>query len=82
MRKISEVLRLRAAGHTHRAIARSLAIGHSTVSDYLSRATLPGVGCPLPQSGPRTSCTPSCSRPSCRPASPGRCRTGPQPRGQ
>jgi transposase len=48
MRTISEMLRLQAAGHSQRAIARSLAISHSTVSDYLGRAALEGVGWPLP----------------------------------
>lgn len=48
MRKIKELLRLKAAGHTNREIARSLAIAHSTVRDYLRRATEAGVIWPLP----------------------------------
>ena len=48
MRKIKEILRLKAAGHTKRAIARSLAISHSTVQDYLGRAEAAGVGWPVP----------------------------------
>ena len=47
MRKLCEILRLQAAGHSQRAIARSLAISHSTVSDYLGRAHLAGVSWPL-----------------------------------
>ena len=48
MRKIKEILRLKAAGHTNRAIARSLAISHSTVQEYLGRAEAAGVAWPLP----------------------------------
>jgi hypothetical protein len=48
MRKLSEILRLQATGHSQRAIACSLAISHSTVSDYLGRAQLAGVSWPLP----------------------------------
>ena len=48
MRKIKEVLRLHAAGHSRRAIARSLAIAHSTVRDYLRRAEQAGLTWPLP----------------------------------
>ncbi len=43
MRKIKEVLRLQAAGHSKRAIARSLAIGHSTVREYQHRAAAAGL---------------------------------------
>ena len=46
MRKIREVLRLRAAGHSQRIIAQSVRIGQSTVGDYLSRARLTGIGWP------------------------------------
>ncbi|NIV47351.1 MAG: IS21 family transposase, partial [Gammaproteobacteria bacterium] len=46
MRKIREVLRLRAAGHGQRAIARSVGIGQSTVGDCLQRARRAGVGWP------------------------------------
>lgn len=46
MRKIREVLRLRAAGRSQRVIAQSVGIGQSTVGDYLTRARLAGVGWP------------------------------------
>jgi transposase len=46
MRKIKEVLRLTAAGSTQREVARSLAISHSTVREYLSRAKRAGVDWP------------------------------------
>ncbi len=48
MRKIRELLRLQAAGHSRRDIARSLAIAHSTVRDYLRRIEQAGVSWPLP----------------------------------
>ena len=44
MRKIREVLRLRAAGRSQHQIARSVGIGQSTVADYLARARLAGMG--------------------------------------
>ncbi len=44
MRKIREVLRLRAAGRSQRQIAASLAMGQSTVGDCLTRARLAGLG--------------------------------------
>jgi transposase len=47
MRKIREVLRLHAAGHSQRQIAVSVAMGQSTVGDYLSRARRAGVGWPV-----------------------------------
>jgi transposase len=47
MRKIKEVLRLKAAGHGNRAIARSLGIAHSTVREYLSRAAAADLDWPL-----------------------------------
>lgn len=43
MRKIREVLRLKAAGRSQREIALSLGMGRSTVGDCLSRARLAGV---------------------------------------
>ena len=46
MRKTKEVLRLKAAGQSNRAIAKSLVIARSTVSDYLARARSAGVGWP------------------------------------
>jgi hypothetical protein len=50
MRKIREVLRLKfEVGLANRQIARSCAINHSTVADYLRRAQASGLGCwPLP----------------------------------
>jgi hypothetical protein len=50
MRKIKEVLRLRfELGLGQRQIARSSAIGLSTVHEYLERATAAGIGWPLPE---------------------------------
>jgi transposase len=49
MRKIKEVLRLKAAGHGNRAIARSLGVAHSTVREYLSRARAADLAWPLPE---------------------------------
>jgi transposase len=51
MRKIKEVLRLKFdVGLGNRQIARSCAINHSTVADYLRRAKASGLGCwPLPE---------------------------------
>lgn len=49
MRKIIEVLRLSAAGHSDRAIARSVRISHSTVREYRRRAEAAGVSWPLPE---------------------------------
>ena len=46
MRKIREILRLRAAGKSHRQIGLSVGIGQSTVGDYLTRARLAGVSWP------------------------------------
>ena len=48
MRKTREVLRLKAAGQRNRAIAGSLAIGRSTVGEYLTRARAAGISWPLP----------------------------------
>lgn len=47
MRKIREVLRLAAAGHSRRRIARSCSSSHSTVCDYLRRAQEAGLSWPL-----------------------------------
>jgi DNA-binding CsgD family transcriptional regulator len=47
MRKIKEVLRLRALGQSPGAIARSLDIGENTVRRYLRRADEAGLGWPL-----------------------------------
>lgn len=49
MRKIREVLRLKASGHGVRQIGRSCAIATSTVNDYLKRAQAASVGWPLPE---------------------------------
>jgi len=49
MRKIHDVLRLRAQGGlSHRQIGRSLGLGRTTVAEYLRRAGEAGVGWPLP----------------------------------
>jgi transposase len=48
MRKINEVLRLRAAGLTVREIARSTGAGRTTVFEYLVRADAAGLTWPLP----------------------------------
>jgi len=48
MRKISEALRLRAAGLSTRKIAASLSVGQSTIWDYLKRADRAGLSWPLP----------------------------------
>jgi len=49
MRKIREVLRLRAAGLSHRQIARSLGLGRTAVGDYLARAQGADLAWPLPE---------------------------------
>jgi transposase len=49
MRKITEILRLDAQGVSQRQIARSTAVGKTTVADYLSRAKEAGLGWPLPE---------------------------------
>jgi len=43
VRKIREVLRLAAKGHTHREIGRSLSISHNTVAGYQRRAAEAGL---------------------------------------
>ncbi len=48
MRKISEVLRLQAAGLSVRDIAASTGIHRSTVHEYLTRAGSAGLSWPLP----------------------------------
>lgn len=48
MRKIGEVLRLRAAGMSQREIAQSVGIGQTTVNEYLARAQAAGLSWPLP----------------------------------
>ena len=49
MRKIRDVLRLRAVGLSKRRIAVSLNIGRTAVGDYISRARRAGLGWPLPE---------------------------------
>lgn len=49
MRKIKEVLRLRAAGQSHRTIAKSTGIARSTVREYVDRAAAAGLSWPLPE---------------------------------
>lgn len=49
MRKIKEVLRLKASGLSYRAIARACLIGKETVREYLLRAEEAGVKWPLPE---------------------------------
>jgi len=50
MRKIKEVLRLKwGSGLSNRAIARSCRISHSTVSEYVKRASAVGLKWPLPE---------------------------------
>lgn len=48
VRKITEVLRLRAAGMSAREIARAVGAARSTVAEYLRRADAAGVTWPLP----------------------------------
>lgn len=48
MRKIREVLRLKAEGRTSREIARSVAMGETTVRECLFRAGKAGLSWPLP----------------------------------
>jgi len=50
VRRIREVLRLKfECGLSHRAIARSCAISHSTVREYIHRAQAAGLAWPLPE---------------------------------
>ena len=49
MRKISEVLRLRAQGRSIREIAQSVGAGRTTVGEYLRRAEAAGLAWPLPE---------------------------------
>lgn len=49
MRKTMEVLRLKAAGLSYRAIARACLIGKETVREYLLRAEEAGLRWPLPE---------------------------------
>ncbi|MGH9055604.1 MAG: IS21 family transposase [Acidimicrobiales bacterium] len=49
MRKINEILRLRAEGMSVRDIALSSGAGKTTVYEYLARAEAAGIGWPLPE---------------------------------
>jgi transposase len=49
MRKIRDVLRLKASGLSTRAIARACLIGKETVREYLERAAEAGLSWPLPE---------------------------------
>jgi transposase len=49
MRKIKDVLRLKQAGLSNRAVARACSIGKETVREYLARAAEAGLGWPLPE---------------------------------
>jgi transposase len=49
MRKIGEMLRLKAAGMNNRDIARSTGAGKTTVYEHLARAEAAGLSWPLPE---------------------------------
>ncbi|MCA1702651.1 MAG: helix-turn-helix domain-containing protein [Actinobacteria bacterium] len=49
MRKITEVLRLKAAGMSMRDVAASVGVGKTTVYEYMARADAAGIGWPLPE---------------------------------
>jgi transposase len=49
VRKIREILRLKEAGLSNRAIARACTISNSTVGEYLRRAQAAGLHWPLPE---------------------------------
>jgi transposase len=49
VRKIREILRLKSAGLSNRAIARSCKLSNSTVGEYVRRAAAAGVQWPLPE---------------------------------
>jgi len=48
MRKVREVLRLRALGLSPRKIARSLGVARTTIQDHLRRAEAAGISWPIP----------------------------------
>jgi len=48
MRRIKDVLRLKAAGHSRRQISKSCSIARSTVAEYLRRTDAAGLSWPLP----------------------------------
>jgi len=49
MRKVREILRLRASGLTDRAVAQSVGCARSTVQECLKRAREAGISWPLPE---------------------------------
>ncbi|MCP3669131.1 MAG: IS21 family transposase, partial [Gammaproteobacteria bacterium] len=49
MRKIKEVLRLKASGVSNRKIAQSCGVSRPTVGEYLQRASRAGLTWPLPE---------------------------------
>ena len=49
LRKIREILRLKNAGLSNRAIARATQISNSTVGEYLRRAQTAGISWPVPE---------------------------------
>ena len=49
MRKIKEVLRLKANGMSNRKIAQSCGVSRPTVGEYLQRASRAGATWPLPE---------------------------------
>ena len=49
LRKIREILRLKDAGLSNRAIARATNISNSTVGEYLRRAQVAGINWPVPE---------------------------------
>jgi len=49
LRKIREILRLKDAGLSNRAIARACKISNSTAGEYLRRAQAAGLSWPLPE---------------------------------
>ena len=50
MRKLKEILRLHAAGHSQHQISRSCGVARSTVAQYIQRAEAAGLPWPLPES--------------------------------
>lgn len=50
MRKLKEILRLHAAGHSQHQISRSCGVARSTVAQYVQRAEAAGLPWPLPES--------------------------------
>jgi transposase len=57
MRKVREILRLRASGLTDRQVAQSVGCARSTVQECLKRARAAGISWPLPQEMDETALT-------------------------